>query len=60
MRSERQLMNKQMDYNLRFLWRFGIDDPVWDHLLYAKNRDRLLEADIALTNVEESRSLPKI
>ena len=25
----------------------GIDDPVWDHSTYSKNRDRLLEADIA-------------
>ena len=25
----------------------GIDDPVWDHSVYSKNRDRLLEADIA-------------
>ena len=25
----------------------GIDDPVWDHSTYSKNRDRLLEADVA-------------
>ena len=47
-RSERQLM-EQMDYNLLFRWfvGLGIDDPVWDHSTYSKNRDRLLEADIA-------------
>ena len=47
-RSERQLM-EQMDYNLMFRWfvGLGIDDPVWDHSVYSKNRDRLLEADIA-------------
>jgi transposase len=47
-RSERQLM-EQMDYNLLYRWfvGLGIDDPVWDHSTYSKNRDRLLEADIA-------------
>ena len=47
-RSERQLV-EQMDYNLMFRWfvGLGIDDPVWDHSVYSKNRDRLLEFDIA-------------
>jgi transposase len=47
-RSERQLM-EQLDYNLMFRWfvGLGIDDSVWDHSVYSKNRDRLLEADIA-------------
>jgi transposase len=47
-RSERQLM-EQMDYNLLYRWfvGLGIDDPVWDHSTYSKNRDRLLEADMA-------------
>jgi len=47
-RSERQLM-EQLDYNLMFRWfvGLGIDDHVWDHSVYSKNRDRLLEADIA-------------
>ena len=47
-RSERQLM-EQLDYNLLFRWfvGLGIDDPVWDHSTYSKNRDRLLEADVA-------------
>ena len=47
-RSERQLM-EQMAYNLMFRWfvGLGMDDPVWDHSVYSKNRDRLLEADIA-------------
>lgn len=47
-RSERQLM-EQLDYNLLFRWfvGLGIDDAVWDHSTYSKNRDRLLEADIA-------------
>src|SRR5258705_10690176 len=47
-RSERQLM-EQLDYNLLFRWfiGLGIDGPVWDHSTYSKNRDRLLEADVA-------------
>ena len=47
-RSERQLM-EQLDYNLLFRWfvGLGIDDPVWDHSTYSKNRDRLLDADVA-------------
>src|SRR5215813_9078868 len=46
-RSERQLM-EQIDYNLLFRWfvGLGIDDPVWDHSTFSKNRDRLLDADV--------------
>jgi hypothetical protein len=25
----------------------GVDDPAWDHSVFSKNRDRLLEGDIA-------------
>jgi transposase len=44
-RSERQLM-EQIDYNLLFRWfvGLGIDDPVWDHSTFSKNRDQLLDA----------------
>jgi transposase len=47
-RSERQLM-EQLDYNLLFRWfvGFGVDDPVWDVTVFTKNRDRLLEGEIA-------------
>ena len=47
-RSERQLM-EQIDYNLLFRWfvGFSMDDRVWDHSTFTKNRDRLLEGDIA-------------
>jgi transposase len=47
-RSERQLM-LQLDYNLLFHWLVGlsIDDPVWDATVFCKNRDRLLDGDIA-------------
>ena len=44
MRSERQLC-EQLRYNLLFRWFVGvaIDDPIWDHSMFSKNRDRLLE-----------------
>jgi len=47
-RSERQLM-EQMQYNLLFRWfvGLGIDDPVWVPTVFTKNRDRLLNTEIA-------------
>jgi transposase len=47
-RSERLLM-EQLDYNLLFRWFVGLsmDDPIWDATVFSKNRDRLLEGDIA-------------
>lgn len=46
-RSERQLM-EQISYNLLFRWFIGlsIDDVVWDHSTFSKNRDRLLDHDV--------------
>jgi IS5 family transposase len=43
-RSERQLM-EHIRYNLLYRWFIGvaIDDAVWDHSVFSKNRDRLLE-----------------
>jgi len=47
-RSERQLM-EQLDYNLLFRWfvGLGMDDAVWAPTTFTKNRDRLLDGDIA-------------
>ncbi len=47
-RSERQLM-EQLAYNMLFRWFVGLsmDAPVWDVSVFTKNRDRLLEGDIA-------------
>jgi len=47
-RSERQLM-EQLEYNLLFRWfvGLGIDDAVWVPTTFTKNRDRLLQGDIA-------------
>ncbi len=47
-RSERLLM-EQIDYNLLFRWFVGLpmDAEVWHPTVFTKNRDRLLEADVA-------------
>jgi transposase len=55
-RSERQLM-EQLDYNLLFRWfvGLGMDDPVWSPTTFSKNRDRLLDGDIASAFFEAVR-----
>jgi transposase len=47
-RSERLLI-EELNYNLLFRWFVGLsmDDEVWDHSVYTKNRDRLLDGNIA-------------
>ena len=47
-RSERQLMER-LEFDLLFRWfvGIGVDDPVWDHSTFSKNRDRLLDGEIA-------------
>jgi transposase len=53
-RSERLLM-EQLEYNLLFRWFVGLnmDEPVWVPTVFSKNRDRLLEGDIAERFFEE-------
>lgn len=60
-RSERLLM-EQLDYNLLFRWFVGlsIDDPVWDATVFCKNRDRLLEGDIAAKFFATVLNLPRV
>ena len=47
-RSERMLV-EQIDYNLLFRWfvGLGMDDAVWNHAVFSKNRDRLLTSEVA-------------
>jgi transposase len=47
-RSERLLI-EEIDYNILFRWFVGLnlDDEVWDATVFTKNRDRLLEAEVA-------------
>jgi len=60
-RSERQLMER-IEFDLLFRWfvGIGIDDPVWDHSIFSKNRDRLLEGEIAAKFLAAVLSQPKI
>ena len=47
-RSERLLM-EEIDYSMLFRWFVGLnlDEEVWDPTVFTKNRDRLLEAEVA-------------
>jgi len=60
-RSERQLM-EQLNYNLLFRWFVGlsVDDPVWVPTVFSKNRDRLLEGDIAAAFMSTVLDLPQV
>lgn len=60
-RSERQLM-EQLNFNLLFRWFVGlsIDDPVWDATVFCKNRDRLLDGDIAAKFFGNVVNLPQV
>ncbi len=53
-RSERQLM-EQMNYNLLYRWfvNLNMDDSVWDVTVFTKNRDRLLEGEVAQAFFEQ-------
>jgi transposase len=60
-RSERQLMER-LEFDLLFRWfvGLGIDDPAWDHSTFSKNRDRLLEGDIATKFLAAVLAQPRI
>jgi transposase len=60
-RSERQLMER-LEFDLLFRWfvGLGIDDPVWDHSVFSKNRDRLLAAEIAAKFLSAVLAQPKV
>jgi len=60
-RSERQLMER-LDFDLLFRWfvGLGIDDPVWDHSTFSKNRDRLLAGDVAAEFLATLLERPKV
>jgi transposase len=60
-RSERQLMER-MEFDLLFRWfvGLGVDDPVWDHSSFTKNRDRLLEGEIAAKFLRAVLAQPQV
>lgn len=59
-RSERQLV-EQISYNLLFRWFVGlsIDDSVWNHSVFSKNRDRLIEHDAVTDLFNETVEMAK-
>jgi transposase len=60
-RSERLLMER-LEYDLLFRWfvGIGVDDAAWDHSVFSKNRDRLLEGDIAAKFMAAVLGQPRI
>ena len=60
-RSERQLMER-LEFDLLFRWfvGIGVDDAVWDHSTFSKNRDRLLEGDLAAKLLSAVLAQPRV
>jgi transposase len=60
-RSERQLMER-LEFDLLFRWfvGLGVDDPAWDHSSFTKNRDRLLDGEIAAKFLGAVLAQPKV
>jgi transposase len=60
-RSERQLMER-IEFDLLFRWfvGLGVDDAAWDHSTFTKNRDRLLEGEIAAKFLRAVLAQPKV
>lgn len=60
-RSERQLMER-LEFDLLFRWfvGLGIDDAVWDHSTFSKNRDRLLAGDVAARLLASVLAQPRV
>jgi transposase len=59
--SERLLMER-LEYDLLFRWLVGIgvDDAAWNHSVFSKNRDRLLEGDIAAKFLAAVLAQPRV
>jgi transposase len=60
-RSERQLIER-LEFDLLFRWfvGLGMDDLVWDHSTFSKNRDRLLEGEIAARFLRAVLTQPRV
>ena len=60
-RSERQLMER-LEFDLLFRWfvGIGVDDAVWDHSTFSKNRDRLLEGEVAAKLLSAVLAQPRV
>jgi IS5 family transposase len=53
---------ERLEFDLLFRWfvGLGVDDPVWDHSTFSKNRDRLLEGEIAAKFLAAVLAQPKV
>jgi transposase len=59
-RSERQLMER-LEFDLLFRWFVvGVDDAAWDHSTFSKNRERLLEGDLAAKLLSAVMAQPRV
>lgn len=60
-RSKRQMMER-LDFDLSFRWflGLGIDDPVWDASSFSKNRERLLDGEIAARFLSAILARPRV
>src|SRR6202030_807910 len=60
-RSERQLMER-LEFDLLFRWfvGVGVDDAAWDHSTFSKNRERLLQGDIAAKLLSAVMAQPRV
>jgi transposase len=60
-RSERQLMER-IEFDLLFRWfvGLGVDNAAWDHSSFSKNRDRLLEGEIAAKFLAAVTAQPQV
>ena len=53
---------ERMEFDLLFRWfvGLGVDDPAWDHSSFTKNRDRLLEGQIAAKFLQAVLAQPRV
>src|SRR4029077_9685405 len=53
---------ERLEFDLLFRWfvGLGVDDPAWDHSVFSKNRDRLLEGEIATKFLIAILAQPKV
>ena len=53
---------ERLEFDLLFRWfvGLGIDDPVWDHSVFSKNRDQLLAGALAAKFPDNVLALPRV
>jgi IS5 family transposase len=53
---------ERLEFDLLFRWfvGIGVDDPVWDHSTFSKNRDRLLDGEIAAKFLTAVLAQPRV